>query len=119
MLVLKSNTPVSFDIDYNITTEDSKGLADISTAKFFLATAPGEADSKYFLKTYGSGLSYNDGNGLWTVTVDQGDLENVNSDITYKGILAIQYTGDTDYREPDLFEGTERLEIKIDPNWAE
>lgn len=119
MLVLKSNTPVSFDIDYHIGDNDSKNAANIAAAKFFLATSPGEADTKYFIKTYGAGLAYDEPTGMWTVSVGQGDLVNINPDVVFRGVLAIQYTGDTEYREPDLFEGTEPLGIRVDANWAE
>lgn len=120
MLVLKSNTPVSFDIGYNISNEDSKNAVNIEAAKFFLATSPGEADNKYLLKTYPSGgLTYDDQTGNWTVTIGQGDLDNINPDFLFRGVLAIRYTGDTDYREPDLFEGTEPLLIRVEAHYSD
>lgn len=118
MLVLKQNVPQSFEIDYNIGDNDSKLSANITTAKFFLATAPGEADDKYLVVNYSSGLSYDSGTGIWTVQIAQNDLDGLNTDYQYIGVLAIQYDGEDDFREPGLFVGDERLKITIEPSYS-
>ena len=116
MLILKKNIPQSFQITYDVTAEDTKNSGDIVDAKFFLATAPGEADDKYLLKSYNSGLTYSA--GTWTVTIDQGDLTSIDTDFDYEGVLAIQYGGDTTFREPDLFEGTDPLVVRVEPSYS-
>ncbi len=114
MIYLKENQQQTFDIDYNV-TNDGKTAGDIANAKFFLQLFPEDADDKYFQVTLGSGLEYN--TGVWTVTVPEGDFnyefKNVGREL--EAILAIQYTGDTEFREPDLFEGEDRLQVKFKP----
>jgi hypothetical protein len=113
---LKQGFPISFDISYDV-AEDGKSASDISDAKFFLATSPEESDDKWLLKTWNSGLTYL--NGLWTVKIDQSDLD-VAADYFkhFKGVLAIQYSGDTDFREPDLTEDGEPFLIYIERKYS-
>jgi len=115
---VKQGVPFSFSIDYNITTNDAKVEADIAEAKFFLATAPGEADDKYLLKSYGSGLIYSD--GQWEINIGQEDFDFPrSSNVPFRAVLAIKYVGDTKYREPDLIEDGEPLIIYIDAAYSE
>jgi len=118
MLVLKQNVPQSFEITYDINANDSKLVSNITTAKFFLATAPGEADDKYLVVNFNSGLSYDSGTGVWTVQIAQNDLDGLNTDYQYIGVLSIQYDGEDDFREPGLFIGDERLKVIIEPSYA-
>ena len=115
---LKNNEPVQFPIYYDIDSEDGKIPAEIIAAKFFLARTPGELDNKYFLKTYNNGLTYL--NGVWTVTVDQGDFTEETKAFSgpYRAVLAIQYNGDSDYREPELYENGKELVVYIKPSYA-
>lgn len=114
---LKQGYPVTFDISYDI-TEDGKIPADIQTAKFFLALYPSEADNTYFIKNYNSGLTYS--SGIWTVSVDQDDLDSIaDTGKWYNGVLAIQYSGDLDFREPDLTDPSgEIFRVYVDPKYS-
>lgn len=113
---LKQGVPVTFDIAYDI-TQDGKIPADISAAKFFLALYPGEADDKWLIKTYGSGLTYTA--GIWTVTVDQSDLDAAAATAKwFVPVLGIQYAGDADYREPDLLESGQPMRVFVEQKYS-
>ena len=115
---LKEGYPVTFDIQYDV-VQDGKSAGDIAAAKFFLALYPTENDSEYFLKTYNNGLTYS--SGIWTVSVDQGDLTSAASTGKWlNGVLAIQYSGDTTFREPDLTDPDgELFRVYVEPQYSE
>lgn len=113
-MILKQGTSTSFTISYNIGTEDGKIPGDIQAAKFFLSTHPAVADDKYLLKSFGAGsLEYD--SGTWTVTLDHADLDLAAArGGFFKGVLAIQYTGDAGFREPTLTEGGDPFWIQVE-----
>ena len=105
MLVLKSNIPVVIEIPYDVVALDNKTAGDIDGGKFFLALNREDQDNVYAQIDWGSGLAYDDPNKRFEVTINQGDLDNVpETSGLFVPVLAFTYTGDTEFREPELIE---------------